>query len=177
MIEILQWHARYNSEANRTVLHLIKNQPKEFPFLPVCGYYKSVASLLSHILSVDIAWLFDLVPAFPDSCLNNPLIGDFPINHDFFPNPPDFEEKRRQVDDLLSAITSELSPEDFQKEIAFIGNDGKTKSRKTWQILMHIFNHQTHHRGQLSQLLDEKGIDNDFSNIIRVVDERESGQN
>jgi uncharacterized damage-inducible protein DinB len=29
-----------------------------------------------------------------------------------------------------------------------------------------MFNHQTHHRGQVAQVLDEHGIENDVSNLI-----------
>ena len=32
--------------------------------------------------------------------------------------------------------------------------------------LDHVFNHQTHHRGQVSQILDEMGVAHDFSNLI-----------
>ncbi|WP_414705227.1 hypothetical protein [Pseudobacteroides sp.] len=30
-----------------------------------------------------------------------------------------------------------------------------------------MFNHQTHHRGQISQILDSLKIANDYSNMIR----------
>ena len=33
----------------------------------------------------------------------------------------------------------------------------------------HRFNHQTHHRGALSQLLDEGKIENDFSNLLAII--------
>ncbi len=32
--------------------------------------------------------------------------------------------------------------------------------------LVHFFNHQTHHRGQVSALLDGWKIENDYSNMI-----------
>ena len=33
---------------------------------------------------------------------------------------------------------------------------------------MHMFNHQTHHRGQVSLVLDQFGIENYYSNMILI---------
>jgi uncharacterized damage-inducible protein DinB len=34
-----------------------------------------------------------------------------------------------------------------------------------------MFNHETHHRGQLAQVLDDRGVQNDFSNLIHYLRE------
>ncbi len=36
-------------------------------------------------------------------------------------------------------------------------------------VFLHLFNHQTHHRGQISVLLDQLGVENDYSNLISKV--------
>nr|WP_226585121.1 DinB family protein [Microseira wollei] len=35
--------------------------------------------------------------------------------------------------------------------------DGKTRVLPTWILVTHMFNHQTHHRGQLTTLLSQLG--------------------
>ncbi len=46
---------------------------------------------------------------------------------------------------------------------------GDAYSLPRWQCLLHMFNHQTHHRGQMAQILDEKGVENSYSNLFRYL--------
>ena len=39
------------------------------------------------------------------------------------------------------------------------GVDGQTRTRPGWLLACHLFNHQTHHRGQLTTLLSQMGHD------------------
>ena len=44
--------------------------------------------------------------------------------------------------------------------------DDRDYEHPLWWAVSHFFNHQTHHRGQVSQILDEMGVAHDFSNLI-----------
>ena len=37
--------------------------------------------------------------------------------------------------------------------------DGATRTLPSWILVAHLFNHQTHHRGQLTALLSQLGLD------------------
>ena len=37
--------------------------------------------------------------------------------------------------------------------------DGRTRTVPRWVLTAHLFNHQTHHRGQLTTLLSQLGLD------------------
>ena len=37
--------------------------------------------------------------------------------------------------------------------------DGKTRTVANWVLVTHMFNHQTHHRGQVTTLLSQMGLD------------------
>ena len=41
-------------------------------------------------------------------------------------------------------------------------------------LLVHFFNHQTHHRGQVSTLLFQNGIDPGITDLLQVTPEQES---
>jgi len=40
---------------------------------------------------------------------------------------------------------------------------GEELERPYWNLVFHILNHGTHHRGEISALLDQGGVANDFS--------------
>jgi len=58
--------------------------------------------------------------------------------------------------------------EDLYKIGTRVNRLGEKKEHVFWKALMHMFNHQTHHRGQVSQILDQLKLENDFSNIILI---------
>jgi uncharacterized damage-inducible protein DinB len=43
------------------------------------------------------------------------------------------------------------------------------QDRELGGLIMHLFNHQSHHRGMVSVYLDMLGKQNDFSNILPLV--------
>ena len=67
------------------------------------------------------------------------------------------ERERTDVDILAWAdtLTLEQLEAPFSEHLAF----------PTWLTVMHFFNHQTHHRGQLSALLGQCGLDYGVTDI------------
>lgn len=41
----------------------------------------------------------------------------------------------------------------------YSGLTGTTRTKPAWLLVTHMFNHQTHHRGQVTTLLSQRGID------------------
>jgi uncharacterized damage-inducible protein DinB len=44
-------------------------------------------------------------------------------------------------------------------EFTYTRIDGRTRTLPAWLLVAHMFNHQTHHRGQLTTLLSQLGVD------------------
>ena len=138
----------------------------------ISGYYKNINDILFHVLDVDVSWMSDIKGTVNSKIFDDEIFKNFngkaePINP--YEKLNEFEMDRNKLDGLIINFVDELNRGDLEKQI-FLEN-GKTK--RTWEILIHMFNHQTHHRGQISEILDENGIKNDFLNTIRhdiVVD-------
>jgi uncharacterized damage-inducible protein DinB len=47
--------------------------------------------------------------------------------------------------------------------------NGRVIDIKIWEYMSQHIIHQTHHRGQLSQVLDELKIENDFGNMFPYI--------
>jgi uncharacterized damage-inducible protein DinB len=43
------------------------------------------------------------------------------------------------------------------------------REHPAWQALTHFFNHQTHHRGQVTALLAQAGVDPGVTDLIAIV--------
>jgi uncharacterized damage-inducible protein DinB len=77
------------------------------------------------------------------------------------------KENRIKLDGIIVELTNEIETEDLYKTITRITRSGEKLEKIFWKVLIHMFNHQTHHRGQISQILDTLKIENDYSNMIR----------
>jgi uncharacterized damage-inducible protein DinB len=73
---------------------------------------------------------------------------------------------RTAVDAALQQACDLLSERQYASVMEYKGWDGKDMKKSVWLVLAHQFNHQTHHRGQIAVLLDQMGIENDYSGIL-----------
>ncbi len=69
-------------------------------------------------------------------------------------------EARTHEDAALSAHVSGLTDDQLAATFRWTRkSDGSQVVQPTWAMLAHIFNHQTHHRGQVHGLLSQAGIE------------------
>ena len=164
IMDILEYFSKCNKYINLDMIKIIKEN--NFYNKSVTGYIKSISDILFHILDVDLSWTNDLKQIINSNIFENNLYKNFDENI-LIINPYksiiEFENDRTVLDNLLLKFIKGINKYDVEKEITLNNNKIKT----VWEILIHMFNHQTHHRGQFSQILDENGINNDFSNMIR----------
>ena len=53
-----------------------------------------------------------------------------------------------------------LDPRWLAADFTYTSNvDGKTRVLPAWMLVTHLFNHQTHHRGQVTTLMKQLGHD------------------
>ncbi len=61
-------------------------------------------------------------------------------------------------------------PDDFaQRTMRYRNTQGVAREHPVWQALTHLFNHQTHHRGQVTTLLAQAGVDVGVTDLIALV--------
>ena len=51
---------------------------------------------------------------------------------------------------------------------------GEQHERELGALLQHLFNHQTHHRGQVTTLLFQAGIDPEVTDLLVMMMEEEN---
>lgn len=124
------------------------------------AFFKSIHGTLSHLLLTDHVWYgrFTHEP-FALQGLDQVLYDDF----------DDLWSARKAMDDRLDAWFAGLTDAMLAAEFRFESfTRPGIRSCPLWQALAHLFNHQTHHRGQLTTLLSQCGIDPGVTDLIAM---------
>jgi len=122
------------------------------------AFFRSIHGTLNHILLGDRLWL----QRFKGEADNLPS-----LDAELY---ADFTELRQQRDDTDAAITAWLNTlTDKDLAVPFTFTSRVKQQQRTFllkDMLLHFFNHQTHHRGQLTTLLSQMGYDYGVTDIM-----------
>jgi uncharacterized damage-inducible protein DinB len=83
----------------------------------------------------------------------------------------DFEELRAQrakTDGALEEWTSTLTAEALAANLRFVRR-GTTVEVPLWWVALHVFNHETHHRGQITTLFTQAGHDPGVTDLYAML--------
>lgn len=115
------------------------------------AFFKSVHGTLNHLLYGDRAWM--------SRFLGRDLGWKGPADELY----ADFDELRAArdtLDGLIEGWAGRLEERWLAADFTYTSRiDGRTRTFPAWLLVTHLFNHQTHHRGQLTTLLSQMGID------------------
>ncbi|HEX9996725.1 MAG TPA: DinB family protein [Abditibacterium sp.] len=142
---------RYNRWMNNNLLEACAQIPDEARKRDLGAPFGSIHGLWNHILVADRIWLarFTEQP-MPYSSLNTEVCVDF----------ADFRVERAHTDDAIDAFIASLSAEKLTEPFSFVPLSSPIRRTLPFYIVVsHLFNHQTHHRGQISALLEHLGGD------------------
>jgi uncharacterized damage-inducible protein DinB len=59
---------------------------------------------------------------------------------------------------LIRTILNRLGPEGISRPIVYQGWDGRRQGQPFWQMLQHLVNHGSYHRGQVTTMLRQLGV-------------------
>jgi len=161
---------RYNTHAN-TEMNKVLSQLSEHDWTKdLGGFYPSFRALTTHLYTTDIAWLNRFNALRPFASIKGETF-DFPPA----PGEPPFHtiaeylDKRRKLDAVFTAFADELTQDDLARDLTYRNYKGENLSKNVGGLVVHIFNHQTHHRGMIALYLDQLDIPNDYSSLSTVV--------
>ncbi len=115
------------------------------------AFFGSVHGTFDHLIYGDIAWM----GRFTGSAMPCGPIGD--IGHESW---SDLAAARRALDRQMKMWADRVSEAWLAESMAYSSAvDGQTRILPRWVLVTHMFNHGTHHRGQLTTLMKQLGID------------------
>jgi uncharacterized damage-inducible protein DinB len=77
--------------------------------------------------------------------------------------------KRERLDAAIEAWVREMPAGFPLQTMRYANSKGVKREHPAWKALTHFFNHQTHHRGQVTALLAQAGIDPGVTDLIALV--------
>ena len=172
MKPIFQAFAKYNGSVNQSILELLQPLKKEQIMMETKAYYPSIFETLLHIFGGDLTWL----RRYRDVLKENKALSSELISLEVKSLRKEFEsdhtklfQYRKRLDDAIIQFVNEMDETRFNVVVRYKNLKGEEIEKELWKTLLHLFNHQTHHRGQISVLLDLIGIDHDYSSLVTRV--------
>ncbi|AHM61485.1 DinB family protein [Flammeovirgaceae bacterium 311] len=141
----------YNTWANRRFLSSLQENTV---------VNNKVFLLLSHLLTAEEVWL----------CRVKGLAAPVQRLWEIYPNatlPLMLEENSREWIGYLN----NCSDSDLEREIVYQNTKGETFSTRLDDIIMHMINHGSHHRGQIASMLQQEKVQVPASDYIVYVRE------
>ena len=84
----------------------------------------------------------------------------------------DFGRVRETVDSTLTGWIDGLSEADTDRLLTYHDTAGTPHCKHVGSLISHLFLHQTHHRGQITTLLSQVGIDFGETDILEILPEK-----
>jgi uncharacterized damage-inducible protein DinB len=134
------------------------------------GYYPTIQALCNHLYISDFTWLkrFGNLRGF--HYVEDELFKDeFTLASTAFAGQREYLDKRASLDAKILALAAEVTEADLAATLTYKNLKGAEQRRNFGGLLLHMFNHGTHHRGMISLYLDSLGIENDYSNLFVLV--------
>ena len=143
--------ARYNQWMNQRLYALCATLPEAELRQDRGAFFRSIHATLNHIVYGDLAFL----SRFTGDPAEVPQPGV-----ELFADFAQMRGTRAALDARIVAWTATLTDDWLAAPLTYTSKiDGKVRTMARWISLTHMFNHQTHHRGQVTTLLSQMGLD------------------
>ena len=156
--DFVRLFAHYNRWMNERLYAVCGGIPHSERRLDRGAFFGSIHGTLGHLLLSDRLWLARFRgETFPVASLDQELY-------------PDWDElcrERERTDAEIERFLGGLGDEQLAAPLVFTSVvESRRRVFPLWLVVAHFFNHQTHHRGQLTTLLSQLGRDYGVTDLM-----------
>lgn len=172
-LENYRFLARYNRWFNERLYDACERLPDEERRRDRSAFFGSVHGSLNHLVWGDRLWLRRFAAQG---------VASESLSSDVLELPPGavhgtvlYQEwaalraARAKLDAAIEGWTGEMPPGFPLRTMRYANTKGVERAHPMWQALTHFFNHQTHHRGQVTTLLSQAGVDVGVTDLIALI--------
>ncbi|MBA4196256.1 MAG: hypothetical protein C0459_01755 [Chitinophaga sp.] len=162
MKELLCLYATYNHWANKTLLNTVLALKEDEQHKPITSSFAGLYETWLHVLKAETIWW---------QRLNN-LEKNELTSGTYKPTMHELADLLNKQDVLWSEYLIEMDEADFKKLFAYKNLKGEPFEQPLFEVLHHLFNHATYHRGQVVTMLRQSNVEKipatDFVHWVRT---------
>ncbi|MEQ8480908.1 MAG: DinB family protein [Hoeflea sp.] len=151
--------ARYNAWQNENLIKAANALDEAARQAERGAFFGSIEKTFSHLLWGDGIWLSRFEEREPPANYESDstaLIASWET----------FQNERAALDRRILDWAKDVLPEWFEGDLTwFSGMTGRTATRPRKMLAVQMFNHQTHHRGQIHAMLTAAGVKPDATDL------------
>jgi uncharacterized damage-inducible protein DinB len=168
MKRIIDLLGEYNAMTNRDLISILDAAPQDLLRKITGSYFGSILGTMMHLLSGDLLWLERISAGNDRLRIEGVAGGGFRKELAALNDSRDygqFKKIRKKMDDAILSVMKNIDDTMLATTVKYTDARGMSQEKPLYLVLVHMFNHQTHHRGQITEVLDQHGVENDVSNI------------
>jgi uncharacterized damage-inducible protein DinB len=142
--------ARYNSSANDRVFTCLAQLQPELYYVPVLACSRSIHGILNHVMAADLAWIGEMKQEPSGISSPDTIVCE---------TREQLMQERLRIDAEMISLIDRLDEDDL---LAMIQYDDAAAGPMQWPLMLeiaHVFRHASHHRGQVTILMEAVGVE------------------
>ena len=151
----------YNSWANNVTFDVVSSVNEENLIKDLHSSHHSIKETLVHVVSTEWIWLTKWKKISSEVRYWEP--SDYPAISDLMQQWLKIE--KQQLD-----FISDLTEEELLEIISYTNKNGETWKYPLWQMMCHVVNHSTYHRGQIIAMLRQLGEQPKATDFLVFID-------
>ena len=156
----IQYLYKYNHWANTTVLDSVSKLTQEQLLKDLHSSHRSVRDTLAHILAAEWIWLERWKGTSPAALLD-------PAD---FPTVESVRTRLSKVESECAEFLDGLTDQSLTEAVTYTNTKGEQWTYGLGQMLQHVANHSSYHRGQVVTMLRQLGAKAPPIDLLVFVD-------
>ena len=164
--------ANYNQWMNAKLYEAARQLSDEELAADKGAFFHSIIGTLNHIAVGDTIWLKRFVTHPANYAVHEAVQN--------LPNPTSLDQLlhadmqglsgyRTALDQIILDWAQSVNEEDLDHVLQYATTKNIATHKNFFSITMHFFNHQTHHRGQVTTLLSQAGVDVGATDLMVLI--------
>jgi uncharacterized damage-inducible protein DinB len=136
------------------------------------AFFGSILATLNHLAIGDTLWLqrFAKHPSNPAALtpiLSQPTPSS--LKQQLFSDLQSLTAYRQWLDNMICSWAGALTETQLHPPLSYHNTQGIAARKDFFSLVMHFFNHQTHHRGQVTTLLSQAGVCVGVTDLLALI--------
>ena len=166
--------AAYNTWMNRKLYAAAAALPAERVHEDRGAFFGSIFGTLNHLVVADLIWFKRIAAGVPGlaalQCLDE-LPRPASLDHRLCATLPELDALRVTLDAAIDTFCADVQPAQLDGAFTWTSMKGSASTKRLGDVLLHVFNHQTHHRGQATTLFSQLGVDVGPTDLLLLLPE------